>query len=73
MDGNKIESSLTNLQSQPKENLKPKRNRSNALLSHVSTFSKSSSFLLSESSLVYQPFIALLSADGQLITKIINN
>ena len=38
------------LQSQPKQNFKPNQNRRNGLLSHVSTFPKSSSFLLPESS-----------------------
>ena len=57
------------LQSQTKQNLKTSRNKGNGLLNHVSTFSKSSSFLLPESSLVYQSFIALLSADDQLVTN----
>ena len=43
------------LQSQPNQNLKPKQNRSNGLLNHVSTFSKSSSFLLPKSSLFTNP------------------
>ena len=41
------------LQTQSKQNLKPNQNRGNGLLNYVSTFSKSSSFLLPESSLVY--------------------
>ena len=57
------------LQSQTKQNLKTSLNKGNGLLNHVSTFSKNSSFLLPESSLVYQLFIALLSADDQLVTN----
>ena len=53
------------LQSQPDPN--PKQNI-NALLKHVSTSSKNFSFLSPESTLVYYPFIVLLSA-GQLITN----
>ena len=55
------------LQSQTDPN--PKQNVSNALLKHVSTSSKSFSFLSPESTLVYYPFIVLLSAEGQLITN----
>ena len=61
------------LQSQPKQNLKYKQDRGNALPNNVSTSSKNFSFLLPESSLVYYPFIPLLLDDGQLITNQINN
>ena len=40
-------------ESQPKQNLKPKPNRDNGLFNHVPTFSKSFSFLLPESFLVF--------------------
>jgi len=40
------------VQSQSKQNLKPKPNRGNGLLNLVSTFSQSFSFLLPEFSLV---------------------
>ena len=55
------------LQSQPNPN--PKQNVSNAHLKHVSASSKSFSFLSPESTLVYYPFIALLSAEVQLIAN----
>ena len=54
------------LQSQPNPNPK---NVSNALLKHVSASSKSFSFLSPESTLVYYPFIPLLSAEVQLIAN----
>ena len=57
------------LQSQPKQNLKRKQNRGYALPTNVSTSSKSFSFLLPESSLVYYPFTPLLLEYGQLITN----
>ena len=60
---------LIPLQRQPKQILKPKQNRGYALPTNVSTSSKSFSFLLPESSLVYYPFTPLLLEYGQLITN----
>lgn len=55
------------LQSQP--DTQPKQNPGNVLFQRLSTFSKSFSFLSSESAPVNHPFAVLLSANGNQINN----